>query len=102
MNGIVIGSGIGGLAAAIRLARKGYEVSVFEANSYPGGKLSEKWVNAYRFDAGPSLFTLPGMVEDLFRLCEEDPGEYFSYKSLEMICKYFYEDWNHYKGMAGY
>ena len=92
MKGIIIGSGIGGLAAAVRLASKGYEVSVFEANSYPGGKLSEKWVDSYRFDAGPSLFTLPGMVDDLFRLCNENPGQHFAYKKLEIICKYFYED----------
>ena len=38
---------------------KGYHVEVFEANSYPGGKLSEIEIEGYRFDAGPSLFTLP-------------------------------------------
>ena len=92
MKGIIIGSGIGGLAAAIRLAKKGYEVSVFEANTYPGGKLSEIWVNSYRFDTGPSLFTLPGMVDELFQLCNENPAEHFAYKRLDIICKYFYED----------
>ncbi|MEM9986388.1 MAG: NAD(P)-binding protein, partial [Bacteroidota bacterium] len=63
---IVIGAGIGGIATSIRLAVKGYQVSVYEANAYPGGKLSEILVGDYRFDAGPSLFTLPDQVEALF------------------------------------
>ena len=65
---IIIGSGIAGLAAAIRLSVKGYRVSVFEANPYPGGKLSEINLEGYRFDAGPSLFTLPEQIEELFEL----------------------------------
>ena len=51
----VIGAGIAGIATSIRLANKGYEVHVFEANTYPGGKLSSFELNGYRFDAGPSL-----------------------------------------------
>jgi len=59
---VVIGSGIAGLASSIRLAIKGYDVNVFEANSYPGGKLSAFELEGYRFDAGPSLFTMPHFV----------------------------------------
>ncbi|MGB3466982.1 MAG: FAD-dependent oxidoreductase [Cyclobacteriaceae bacterium] len=62
----VIGAGIGGIATAIRLSLKGYEVTVFEANPYPGGKLSEFVTDEYRFDAGPSLFTMPEYVDELF------------------------------------
>ena len=47
---IVIGSGIGGIAASIRLARKGYSVKVFEDSIYPGGKLSQFKLGDYRFD----------------------------------------------------
>ncbi|MCB0684132.1 MAG: NAD(P)-binding protein, partial [Saprospiraceae bacterium] len=54
----IIGAGIAGLAAAVRMAAHGYEVDVFEANPYPGGKLSEFRLGGYRFDAGPSLFTM--------------------------------------------
>ena len=89
---IIIGSGIAGLAAAIRLAVKGYEVEVFESNSYPGGKLSEINLNGYRFDAGPSLFTLPGLVDELFLLAGKKPKEFFEYQKLEVICRYFWED----------
>jgi phytoene desaturase len=89
---IVIGSGIGGIAASIRLARKGYSVKVFEASDYPGGKLSQFKLGDYRFDRGPSLFTLPQYVEELFALCEERMSDYFSYSELPILCKYFYPD----------
>lgn len=56
---LIIGSGIAGIATSIRLAWAGYRVSVYEANAYPGGKLSEINANGFRFDAGPSLFTCP-------------------------------------------
>lgn len=89
---IIIGAGIGGLALSIRLACKGYKVGVYEANSYPGGKLSAIQLGAYRFDAGPSLFTLPQEVDQLFRLAGEDPAKHFRYQKLSVSCKYFYED----------
>ncbi|WP_111669072.1 1-hydroxycarotenoid 3,4-desaturase CrtD [Algoriphagus litoralis] len=89
---LVIGSGIAGIAASIRLAIKGYHVEVFEANAYPGGKLSEIVLNGYRFDAGPSLFTLPDQVEELFRLAGKRPEEHFEYLKLDVACHYFWED----------
>lgn len=89
---IVIGSGIGGIAASIRLARKGYHVDVYEAAGYPGGKLSEFRMNEFRFDRGPSLFTLPEYVEELFELCGENTKDFFNYSELPVLCKYFYPD----------
>lgn len=89
---VVAGAGIGGIAAAIRLAVKGYEVEVFEVNSYPGGKLSEFYTDGFRFDAGPSLFTMPHLVDELFLLAGKNPSDYFSYSKLDVVCRYFYED----------
>lgn len=89
---IVIGAGIGGLAAAVRLLTKGYKVVVFEANVGPGGKLSEFRKGGFRFDAGPSLFTMPELVEELFILAGKRPEHHFSYAKLEDVCRYFYED----------
>jgi phytoene desaturase len=88
----IIGSGMAGLAAAIRLAVQGYAVTVFEANSYPGGKVTELHAKGYRFDAGPSLFTLPQLVDELFALAGKDPRQYFQYTQLPVITKYFYPD----------
>jgi phytoene desaturase len=92
MNVIIVGSGIAGLASAVRLAVAGHQVTVFESNAYPGGKLSEMNINGYRFDAGPSLFTLPNLVTDLFTLAGKNPSDYFEYEQIEKACNYFYED----------
>lgn len=89
---IVIGSGIAGLASSIRLANKGYRVDVFEKNNYPGGKLTSISIHDFRFDAGPSLFTLPELVDELFELSGKNPKEYFNYKKLNVLCNYFFED----------
>jgi phytoene desaturase len=89
---IIIGSGVAGLAAAIRLQIMGFEVSVFEKNSYPGGKLHAFERDGFRFDAGPSLFTQPHNIEELFVLAGEPIGKYFSYNKIDVACKYFYEN----------
>ncbi len=88
----VIGSGVGGIASAIRLAAKGHEVFVFEQAGRAGGKISERRHGGFRFDTGPSLFTMPGLADELFTLCGKDPRDYFSYTPLKSSCKYFWED----------
>src|ERR1700744_2558862 len=89
---VIIGAGIAGIATAIRLAVKGYQVEVFEANNYAGGKIAEFEQDGFRFDAGPSLFTMPQYVDEIFELAGKKPSEYFNYQKLDIICKYFYED----------
>jgi len=92
MKTAIIGSGIGGLATAIRLAVRGHEVTVFEKNDHPGGKISELRTGSYRFDTGPSLFTLPQLAEELFEMCGENPAEWIPHERLETNCKYFFPD----------
>ncbi|MBH2004960.1 MAG: phytoene desaturase [Sphingobacteriia bacterium] len=89
---IVIGAGIAGIAAAIRLRVQGFDVQVFEQNSYPGGKLSAFSLGSYQFDAGPSLFTQPGFIRELFELAGEKMAGNFSYNRMPVSCNYFYED----------
>lgn len=89
---IIIGAGIAGLSAAIRLKSQGHNVQVYEANSYPGGKLTAFSENGYRFDMGPSLFTMPQFVEELFEVAGRDISSYFNYKKKSVVCNYFYED----------
>lgn len=91
MNCIVVGGGVGGLASAIRLAAAGHQVQLFEANAYLGGKLSTFELGPYRFDAGPSLFTMPQLVTELYALCGQDPAE-FPYSRKDIGCHYFWED----------
>lgn len=89
---VIVGAGIAGIATGIRLAAKGYEVQIFESNSYPGGKLSSFEKEGFRFDAGPSLFTLPQLVTELFDLCGEHASDSFAYQKKEIICNYFWKD----------
>jgi phytoene desaturase len=92
MKVAIIGAGIAGLATAVRLQKQGYAVTVFESAEKAGGKLSETYLAGCRFDLGPSLFTLPELVEDLFAVAQEPIAEYFSYKKLPILTNYFYED----------
>ena len=91
-HAIVVGSGIGGIATALRLKNAGYTVTVFEANAYPGGKVHVINLDQYRFDLGPSLFTMPHLVTELFELFGLESQEYFEYLRKDTICNYFWED----------
>ncbi len=86
----IIGCGIAGIAAAIRLANQGWEATIIEKNSYAGGKLSHFSKGGFEFDAGPSLFTQPKNVEALFELCGEKTTDYFQYESIPIACRYFF------------
>lgn len=81
-----------GLAAACRLAAQGWKVTVWDPNPYPGGKMAELHLGPYRWDAGPSLFTQPGYLEDVFRACGKRPEDYFSYSRLKESSRYFWPD----------
>ncbi len=63
----IIGAGMGGLSAAIALASRGHEVCVFEAGERVGGKVGIATVDGVEFDTGPSLLTLPGLIDELFQ-----------------------------------
>lgn len=88
---IVIGAGVAGLGSSIRLAKLGYDVTVFDANPFVGGKINSEKRNGYRFDMGPSVFTGPNYVKELYDLCEKDFSA-FSYKKLDHSFTYFYPD----------
>ena len=72
----IIGSGVSGICAAIRLRSKGFAVDVYEKNKTPGGKLNTFKLDKFRFDAGPSLFTMPHLVDELFELHNLNPRDY--------------------------
>ena len=95
MKAIVIGAGIGGLGASIRLAKLGYDVTVFEANNHVGGKMNSLQLGDWRFDMGPSVFTGPEYIKELFELCGEDFSK-FEYDKLEDSFTYFFSDGQHF------
>ena len=88
----VVGAGIAGLASAIRLAEAGIRVDLFERNSYTGGKMTVYEQDGFRFDAGPSLFTLPHLVDEIFESCGKNPRNYFNYRQHNTACKYFWQN----------
>lgn len=88
----VIGAGLGGLSAAIRLAGSGYQVDLYEQNSNPGGKANQISENGFRFDTGPSLLTMPFVIKELFESVSENIGDYLKLIPLSNLCKYFYDD----------
>jgi phytoene desaturase len=91
-NIIVVGAGIGGLTAAAILASRGHKVTAFEKNTRPGGKMQEVKASGYRFDTGPSLLTMPFLLENVFRECGESLDDYLELSEVDPICRYFYKD----------
>ncbi|PWJ41878.1 1-hydroxycarotenoid 3,4-desaturase CrtD [Sediminitomix flava] len=86
----IVGSGVAGIAASIRLALKGHKVTVFERHDKVGGKLDEFQEKGYRFDMGPSLLTKPYLIDELFELAGRKST--FKYQQLPIVCKYFFDD----------
>ncbi|KUO63733.1 hypothetical protein APF79_00565 [bacterium BRH_c32] len=91
-KGAIIGSGLGGLSAAIRLAHLGYQIDLFESNFDAGGKANQFIIDDFRFDLGPSLLTMPFVIKDLFADVDENLEEFLTLRKLDVICKYLYSD----------
>ena len=87
----MIGAGIAGLSSAIRLAAKGVHVTVLEQQDTYGGKMGVWEQDGYRYDTGPSLFTMPQYVNELLTI-DGKSDVTFEYDELENICNYFWED----------
>lgn len=87
----IIGSGVAGLATSVRLAKRGYEVHVFESNAFPGGKINSETYGEYRFDKGPSVFTGPKYLKEIYDLCGEDFSD-FGLVPLTTSFNYFFND----------
>ncbi len=88
----VIGAGLGGLSAALHLSHGGHTVHVFEKGASAGGKAQELTIDGFRFDTGPSLFTMPQVFERVFAAVDERLSEQLNLVPLEPICTYFYPD----------
>jgi phytoene desaturase len=89
---IVIGAGLGGLAAAIRLARAGHAVEVWEKNDAPGGKLQELRRDGFSWGTGPSILTMPQVLRELFADAGERIEDHLTLVRLDSCCRYFWTD----------
>jgi len=89
---VVVGAGVGGLAAAARLARQGHGVVVCEQADVIGGKLGEYVCDGFRFDTGPSLLTLPAVFRDLFRKTGRPLEDVLDLVPVEPAARYRFPD----------
>ena len=88
----IVGAGIGGLAAAVKLAALGHHVAIFEGSSFVGGKCRTESIGGYSFDVGPSLFTLPAVYRDLFLKTGKPLEEELELMSLDPAFEYRFAD----------
>ncbi len=89
---VVIGGGVGGLSAAIRLAVAGKSVTVVEQNATVGGKMAQVFAEGYRWDTGPSVITMRHVLEELFEVAGRRLEDYLTLAPLEPLTRYFYTD----------
>lgn len=88
----IIGAGLGGLSAAIRIASAGFPVDVYEQNSTAGGKANVVSGEGFTFDSGPTLLTMNFVIEDLFTAAGERMKDHIKLHHMKIICRYFYSD----------
>ena len=92
MNSIVIGSGFGGIAAALRLRAKGHKVTLIEKHSDLGGRARVFKKNGFTFDGGPTVITAPYLINELFDLFKKDPKNYIKLTPLKIWYQFIFED----------
>lgn len=98
---VVIGAGLGGLAAAVRLAAAGRDVTIVEANDVPGGCCGTATLGEYRFDTGPSVLTMPEVLADVFAAAGEDMESALPLRRLDPYYRLRYHDGSHLDVVAG-
>ena len=92
MNSVVIGSGFGGIAAALRLKAKGYNVALIEKHSDLGGRARVFKKDGFTFDAGPTVITAPYLINELFELFKKNPNDYIKLTPLKVWYQFIFED----------
>ncbi len=89
---LVIGSGFGGLAAAVRLGAKGYRVTLLEKLDAPGGRAYTFRQDGFTFDAGPTILTAPHLFEELWALCGERFSDHVDLRALDPFYRIRFDD----------
>ena len=88
----IIGGGLGGLASACVLAARGYQVILFERNDWLGGKAAALESHGFRFDMGPTILTLPGVLDRIFSEAGQDPASMLDLVPLDPQWRSFFDD----------
>ena len=92
MNSIVIGSGFGGIAAALRLKAKGHNVTLIEKHPDLGGRARVFSKNGFIFDGGPTVITAPYLINELFEMYKKNPKDYINISPLKIWYQFIFED----------
>ena len=92
MKSIVIGSGFGGIAAALRLKAKGHDVTLIEKHQDLGGRARVFKRNGFTYDGGPTVITAPYLINELFELFKKDPNDYIKLAPLNIWYQFIFED----------
>ena len=92
MNSLVIGSGFGGIAAALRLRAKNHKVTLIEKHSDLGGRARVFKKNGFIFDGGPTVITAPYLIYELFELFNKKPQDYIEIKPIDTWYRFIFED----------
>jgi phytoene desaturase len=100
MKIVVIGSGFGGLSAAIRLQAQGHQVTIVEKRDKPGGRAYVYQQDGFTFDAGPTIITAPYLIHELFELSNRTTEDYVTLVPLDPFYNVRFEDGSvfHYNG----
>lgn len=89
---LIIGAGVTGLAAGIRLAKKGYNVEIFEKNDKPGGRMNQIEFEGFKFDLGPTILMMPEIYKEVFINAGVNPDDYLSMTQLDPLYKIYFND----------
>jgi 1-hydroxycarotenoid 3,4-desaturase len=89
---VVIGAGIGGLVAALELARTGIHVTVLERSGYPGGKLRAVEIDGHPIDSGPTVFTMPWVFEEIFAAAGTTLQDHLCLQPAELLARHAWRD----------
>ncbi len=92
MNSVVIGSGFGGIAAALRLKAKGHKVTLIEKHPDLGGRARVFKKNGFTYDGGPTVITAPYLIEELFELFKKNSKDYIKLSPLKIWYQFIFED----------
>ena len=92
MNSVVIGSGFGGIAAALRLKAKGHKITLIEKHPDLGGRARVFRRNGFIYDGGPTVITAPYLINELFEIFKKNPRDYIELSPLKVWYQFVFED----------
>lgn len=82
---VVVGAGVAGLSAAVRLQKLGYDVHLYEKEANPGGKMNQIKQDGFTFDVGPTIVMMPEIYQEIFEFCERNPDDYIPMKKVDPL-----------------